>query len=126
MARFTDFNIRFRPNPLTNDLALVNDIQAINQSLRGLVSSRYSDEPFRSSKDFPLSIEDILFQNMSGAIINEIQEQLFRKILKYEKRILVQSIDITPEKEYSVSIVITYKIKTTQEITSLKILLERI
>lgn len=126
MPKFTDINVRFLPNPMTGDLVLVNDIAAINQSLRGLLLNSAYDKPFRSKSQFGDSINFYLFDMNDGAAITDIQENISRKIIQYEPRIILNSVTVVPDITNSrVGIQIQYQIRTTQQITSYSFFLTR-
>lgn len=127
MAKFTDINIKFRPNPITGDLVVISDVAAIQQSLKNIIFSNAYDRPFRSKKSFADGIESSLFTAATVATVESVKQDIMRKILQHEPRIIVNNIDvITIPSEHRMSIVISFKIRTTQQISEVKIQLERV
>jgi phage baseplate assembly protein W len=87
---YRDLNLDFRRNPLTNDVAVFVDSEAVRHSLLNLIQLRKYEKPFNS--ELYSSIYNTLFENVSPLERSVIEESVARMIKKYEPRI--QTIEV--------------------------------
>lgn len=64
MSRHTDFYVDFTVHPVRGDLALLTDIDAINQSVKNIVFTDRYERPWDPL--FGAGIPQTLFENMTG------------------------------------------------------------
>ena len=92
---YSDFDLSFAANPVTGDLAKKYDVNAVKQSLKTLVLTRYYERPFQPKLGSP--IYGLLFENVDIITANRLQVELEILINKYEPRIRAQNIEVIPE-----------------------------
>lgn len=92
---YSDFDLSFAANPVTGDLAKKYDVNAVKQSLKTLVLTRYYERPFQPKLGSP--IYGLLFENVDIITANRLQIELEILINKYEPRIRAQNIEVIPE-----------------------------
>ena len=69
---FKDFNINFKPHPVTEDLQVVKDSADIKQSIKSLLLTRKGERLFNS--DLGTALADLLFEPLdfgTAAIIRD-------------------------------------------------------
>lgn len=101
-----DIDLDFEPHPVTGDLLLKTDISAINQNLKTLILTDLYEKPFRT--DVPVAINQFLFENNDGFVINYMIERIYKKISEYEPRAKNVFININRKNDNGVSIDISY------------------
>lgn len=108
---YSDIPADFHIDSKTNDLSVIKNISAVQQSIVGIIGTRKGERPF--SPNFGCDINDSLFENMTSASSFTIEKSISQSITQYEPRVSLESIEVTPnydKNEYIVSVY--YKIIT--------------
>jgi phage baseplate assembly protein W len=92
---YSDFDLSFAANPVTGDISKKTDVNAVKQSIKTLVLTRFTERPFQPRLGSP--IYGLLFENIDVVSANRLQLELEILIEKYEPRAILQSIDVIPE-----------------------------
>lgn len=122
---FADVSFDFLPHPLTGDIAVLYDTDAINQSLYNLIHTKRFERPFElysaSSR-----IRSLLFEMSSNMLSTEIKKELFSTIVNNEPRVTIIDIIVkdVPQSN-AISIDIFYKIKTFEKIEKFSTIITR-
>ena len=82
---YSDFDLSFAANPVTGDVAKKYDVNAVKQSLKTLVLTRFYERPFQPKLGSP--IYALLFENIDVITANRLQLELEILINKYEPRV---------------------------------------
>lgn len=85
-----DFSKDFR----TNDLAVVTNISAVQQSMSGIIATRKGERPF--DPFFGCDIYSSLFELMNDASTLAIERSVADAIRNYEPRVSLQRVDVLP------------------------------
>jgi len=123
----TDLSNDFLVNPLTGDVSIKKNIDAIKQSMKNLLLMDQFDKPF--NPEINANLKQYLFENIPFGILKTILDEKIRFILEnYEKRIIVKNVELQfkPEQNY-IQIDISFSLKNTSEETEqfLRVNLER-
>lgn len=94
---YSDIDLSFTANPVTGDLAKKTDVNAVKQSLKTLILTRFYERPFQPKLGSP--IYGMLFDNIDMISANRLQLELDLLISKYEPRVSTSDIIVTPEYE---------------------------
>ena len=103
---FKDFNLNFKPHPVTEDLSVVKDSADIKQSLKSLLLTRKGERLFNSSLGTKLS--DLLFESLDFATAASIRDEILNIVKRYEQRINILKLDVDIDFEdngYDISLV---------------------
>ena len=122
---YKDFDLSFSNNPLTNDVSIKNDIQAINQSLRSLVLTNYYERPFNPT--IGCNIRKILFEPMDQLTMLDLRDAIKYTIENYERRVRlieVRTQDLPEQNAYHVNVI--YEIRATEYQASFDTVLKRL
>ena len=121
---YSDIDFAFTKKPVTADVALSYDAQAVSRSIRNLLNTQNYDRLF--NPDLGSQIASLLFENISPTVASTLEIMISNMIKTYEPRATPQSVNVSslPEKNsYSVSI--TFYIENATLPTTTTILLER-
>lgn len=122
---FKDFDLSFSRHPLTNDIAIKSDINAINQSLRSLLNTNYYERPFQPR--IGSNIKRILFEPADPITISDLKQAIRDTISNYEPRVnLIEVIVEDQSERNSYLIQLIYNINNREEPVSLAVILERL
>jgi phage baseplate assembly protein W len=121
---YSDIDFTFTKKPVTADVALSYDTQAVTRSIRNLLNTKNYDRLF--NPDLGSQIAGLLFENISSSVASTLEVMIKNIITTYEPRATLQSVNVSsqPEKNaYNVSI--TFYIENATLPTTTTILLER-
>ena len=91
-SRYTDVDIDFSKNPFNNDLSIVRDLSAIQQSVIGIVLTSPHEKPFH--EDFGVGIYDLLFENIQPEDIGLLAATIERQLQKHDPRVRFEEVII--------------------------------
>ena len=121
---YSDIDFTFTKKPVTADIALSYDAQAVTRSIRNLLNTQNYDRLI--NPDLGSQITGLLFENISP-IVAVTMEGLIKNLIKaYEPRANVQNVtvnEMTDSNAYRVTI--TFYIENATQPTTTTILLER-
>jgi phage baseplate assembly protein W len=121
---FSDLHKDMTQNPLTEDLALKRDEEAVKESIKNLILTNRGERLMQ-----PLiggNVQAMLFENNTPATIKLIQEQIKSVIRQYEPRAtLIDVIVRSSIDESTVEVAIYFYISNVAEPVSVTVLLER-
>jgi uncharacterized protein len=122
---YTDFHKDLSVNPISNDLALKVNEQAINESLRNLILTDRGERLFQPN--LGSDVRATLFENNTPATIRVLKERVKDVINNYEPRITLIDVEIsTNYDDEKVKITIVYYIINSENPITFTVFLERI
>jgi len=120
-----DLDINFDRNPLSGDVALRKDEEAIKRSIRNLILLRGNEKPFHP--EINSGIQDMLFELIDPITVVEAKKRISDMIRNYEPRVasaVVDVADVIDRNEIRISI--RFTIKNVQRVFSTTIALARL
>jgi phage baseplate assembly protein W len=120
-----DLDINFDKNPLSGDVALRKDEEAIKRSLRNLLLFRRGEKPFHP--EINSGIQDMLFELTDPVTVAEMRNRIGNMIKAYEPRITSASIEVVDVIDKNeVRITIRFTIRNVQRIFTTTVALKRL
>ena len=121
---YSDIDFTFKPKPVTGDVALSYDQQAVIRSVRNLLQTNHYERPF--NPDLGSNLSALLFENISPSTTIALQNEIMSTISNYEPRAKVQSVSVSvlPDQN-SYSATITMYIANATVPTTVTVLLQR-
>lgn len=124
MAYYTDLNLAFQRHPLTGDVLLANDAEAIKKSIRNLVSYNEYEVPFQPDKGG--NVRGLLFENFGPITTDYLRSKLLELIEKYEPRVKVESVVVFQKPDQNrLDVTIDYTIVDLNRTESITVFVER-
>ena len=106
---FKDLSFNFTRNPITSDIVVLKNEEAIKQSVKNLVLTKLRERPFRP--EIGTDSTSYLFELNRNTASNELLQQIELVLETYESRIILQRIDVdTDDSLHSYDISIEYLI----------------
>lgn len=106
---FKDISASFKSHPLTKDAIALKNASAIARSVRNIVLTSPGEKFF--NPNFGSKISDSLFENMDDLSALAIKDEIENSIRKYEPRVILDNIKISPNFENnSFDVLIIYRI----------------
>lgn len=122
---YADFRKDLAVSPISQDLALIKDDEAVKQSIKNLVLTDPGErlmQPFIGG-----GIRALLFENITPAVLNLIENKVKSTINTYEPR--ADIINVTASSRYddnTVNVVVNFYIRNTNEPIKLDLILTRV
>ena len=121
---YSDIDFTFTRKPVTNDVALSYDSQAVIRSIRNLLQTKHYDRPFNPS--LGSNMELMLFEPVSPLTAASIESEITTTIKNYEPRVKLQEVKVVPnadENAYQASL--TFFLENATQPITVTLLLER-
>jgi len=121
---FSDFHKDLTQNPISEDLALKRDEEAVKESIKNLILTDKGERLMQ-----PLlggNVRAMLFENNTPATLKFLQEQIKATIEEYEPR--ASLIDVTVQSsldENTINVAIYFYINNIEQPITLTVFLER-
>ena len=107
---FKDISLSFKRHPVTNDIGMLKNADAIKRSVRNLVQTIPNERFFNST--IGSDVRNLLFENVPGFIdfgtASIIEKQIMTTIENYEPRVDNLEVNVDPrpdQNEYEVAII---------------------
>lgn len=121
---YSDIDFTFTKKPVTADVALSYDQQAVVRSIRNLLLTNFYERPFNPRLGSNISL--LLFEPISSVTTAAIEKEVENTIKNYEPRANIKSITVSPDdarNAYNVSL--TFYMENAATPTTVTIFLER-
>ena len=108
MSRFSDIDLNFTKNPITNDINILRDDEAVRRSVRNIVLYNFLEKPF--SPSFGGNVRSKLFENINPISALRIKGEIEKAIVDNEPRALLNKVRGTPNLDknaFDVTIIFT-------------------
>jgi phage baseplate assembly protein W len=121
---YSDIDFTFTKKPVTGDVALSYDTQAVIRSVRNLLSTRYYERPF--NPNIGSNVDALLFEMVSPLTAATLETEITNTIENYEPRAKISSVvvDGNPDGN-SYNVTLTFYIENATQPTTVTLLLER-
>jgi len=121
---YSDIDLNFKTNPVTDDIRLKTDAEAIKQSIKNILYTNTGEKPFRP--EFFGGINDLLFEPLDTITTEVMEARIITILQNYEPRIRVVSVKVTGKPdENSVELTIKFNMLNVLEPQNISILLRR-
>lgn len=122
---YADFYKDMTVNPITNDLALRYDEDAVKESIKNLVLTDRGERLFQPTLGG--DIRAMLFENNTPSTLKIIQEQIKSVINSYETRANVIDVQTTSNiDDNKVAVKIIFSIRNREDPITVTVFLERV
>ena len=122
---YSDFDENLLANPVSNDVALKLNENAIKNSIKNLVLTKRGERPFQPN--LGCDVHTLLFENVTPDILENMRNMIFETIESYEPRCELHSVDVTASyDETQVNVSIVFSVINTEEPITLDIILSRV
>lgn len=122
---FRDFDLSFSKHPLTKDVGVKTDVNAINQSIKSLISTNYYERLFQPN--IGCNIRALLFEPADPITIADIRQAITDTITNHEPRVELLRVAIEDQSEKNAYLIqIIYRINYKEEPVTFNVILERL
>ena len=123
--KYTDLDLNFAKNPVTNDVNVVSDETAVKRSLKNLLLTNEYERPFQPG--IKSNVTAHLFENFTPLTEARLEKGIRDTLLSFEPRITVQDVVVTGNPDYNrFDVTIMFQLKNTPNVTEFQFYLERL
>ena len=94
VENFSDLDISFVAHPISGDVAIKKDSDAIKRSVRNIVLTNHYERPFKPS--FGANLRRLLFESIGVGITQKVAKDIAKTLTILEPRISNVRFDIRP------------------------------
>lgn len=110
---FSDLDLNFIANPVTGDVSMKYDDNAIKQSIKNLVMTNHYEKPFHP--EIGSQVSALLFEPYSPLTQAMLQRSIINTVENFEPRVVLLSVDVSlsPD-DHKVFVSIVFRIINTE------------
>lgn len=124
-VRYSDLDLDFTQNPMTRDVSLKYEVEAVKRSLRNLIFTKKYERLFQPKIE--AGIHSLLFENFGSIQLVTLRNRLEQTIANFEPRITEVSVELFENEElHALTIDIYFRVRTATGLQQLRIDLQRI
>ena len=123
-AGYSDFDINFVAHPISGDIAIKRDSDAIKRSVRNIILTNHYERPFKPN--FGANLRGLLFELADDITKYEIRKQINEAIQSFEPRVRVQNIYLNQDRGNRMYVNLHYGIVGVAEPQELEVILQRV
>ncbi len=94
---FRDLDLNFTIHPVRKDVDVHMDSYAVINSVKNLVLTNFYERPFRPN--IGSNIRNLLFENASPLVANQIERAIQETVTNYEPRVSVKTVSAIPSSD---------------------------
>jgi len=94
---YSDLDLTFNRLPVTNDVALSYDEQAVTRSVRNLLLTNFYERPFQP--DIGSNLNTILFEPVNNLTASHLSNDIENVINNFEPRAKINSVVVSPNSD---------------------------
>lgn len=122
---YKDIDLSFTAHPNTGDIGKRVDINAVKQSVKNLLLTRYFERPFQPQLGSP--IYQLLFEPLDPITAASIKQAIERLLQNYEPRVVMRKLDVVPNEDLNAyNVTLFFNIKGFREPIAFVTTLERL
>lgn len=122
---FTDFNLLFSKHPVSNDLNVKTNEDAVKSSLRNLISTKNYERPFHP--EIGCQVHSLLFENFTSVTVQTMKRSIIEVVRKFEPRVSILDIKISDRQdENRIDLDIIFKLINSDRPVTLSTYLTRV
>lgn len=121
---YTDFHKDLRVSPVSKDIALLKDEDAVKDAIKNLILTDRGERPMQPYLGG--SIRDMLFENLTPGTLKLIKDRVTSTIQTYEPRASLIDVLVTGDLDAGTVVVkITFYVRNEQQPINLDVILQR-
>jgi phage baseplate assembly protein W len=122
--RYVDLDFDFKAHPVTKDVVLKYNEEAVKKSLKALIFTSKYERPFQPSINS--RIKRLLFENVTPVLGVNLKSNIEDVIREHEPRVNLTGVDVVlDEDRNTIEVIILFNIKNQPEVVSLVTVLQR-
>src|SRR5210317_48395 len=92
---YSDLDLNFTRNPVTNDIPKVEDVDAVKRSVKNLIQTNFYERPFHP--ELGCGIRELLFENFTPVTGIFIRRKVEEVITNFEPRARISQVAVNEQ-----------------------------
>lgn len=125
MASYKDIDLNMNAHPVTGDVSVLIDKNAVINSLKNIILD--SIEDYVMTPQIGVGVEDLLFENQSPAVVGDVEYKITQAVQNFEPRADLDQINVVLNQDSNqITIDITFYILNDDTPTTTTIVINRL
>jgi phage baseplate assembly protein W len=107
-SAYTDFDLSFKAHPITGDISIKRDSDAIKRSVKNIILTNKYERPFKPN--FGTGIRDLLFELNTSRQIRKMQKRMVEMIETFEPRVSGVLVEVRRQDNNEIYVNVYYNI----------------
>tara|TARA_R110001606_G_scaffold48027_1_gene122198 strand:+ start:410 stop:829 length:420 start_codon:yes stop_codon:yes gene_type:complete len=107
--KYADLDIFFTPHPVTGDITVKTDTDAVRRSVRNIILTNKFERPFKPN--FGGSLRDMLFELDTMPKLQRAKDRIIKTLTTFEPRVNNVQVRLEENDSNSIRCIIFYNIK---------------
>lgn len=122
---YRDINLLFTPNPISRDIATLQDTDAVTASIINLIQTRHYERPFHP--EIGCNVASLLFDNVTPITAISIKKSILDVIANFEPRATISAVDVIANPDANrYDVTIRYYCNNVSNLVTVNTFLERV
>jgi|SRR5210317_794264 len=122
---FNDIPLSFNAHPVTGNVKLLTNADAIKQSVKNIVLTNFYERPYNPF--FGGDVTSQLFENMTPITEYNVSKNIRQALKNYEPRAIVDDVIVNSNEDLnSLNVTIIFRLRNSSEPIAVNVLLERV
>jgi len=123
--KYSDIDLDFTPHPVTKDLVVKTNEEAVKRAVRNLISTNAFERPFHS--DIGGDVRALLFENVDIFTASTLETRIRFQLEKYEPRVETLNINVFPDIDANgFNVTLEFLIKNLPNPVTVEVFLEKL
>jgi phage baseplate assembly protein W len=92
MAKYTDIDLNFTRNPITNDVSVLQDEAAVKSAVRNIILTNLGERPFNST--FGSGLRRLLFEPLTPITATSLEILIENALQNFEPRVEIMQVNV--------------------------------
>lgn len=122
---FSDLGISFTPHPVTGNLPVYKNSEAVSRALKNLILTNHNERPYEPL--FGANLTARMFENFSFLTARNIELDIRRAIKNFEPRVKVQEVKVVADEDRNgVNVTLQYTFLSSEQTDTIQVFVERV
>ena len=95
--RFSDIDLDFTRNAVTNDVNIVEDVIAVKRAVKNLVQTNFYERPFQP--ELGCGVRELLFEHFTPVTKVFLERKIEEVLINYEPRVNLTSVNVDDDQD---------------------------
>lgn len=123
--KYSDIDLSFIPHPVSGDVTILRDVDAVKRSLRNLLFMGSFDRPFEP--EIGANLKQLLFETINPLTEKAIDMHIRGAVARYEPRVTILDLKVQGEPDANgYNVHLTFVVDSISEMETVTAFLERV
>lgn len=122
---YTDFMTNLNVSPLSGDIAVLENIDAVKRSVKNIILTNFYERPFQPN--FGSNIKAVLFENETPSLDSELRKTIEDAINNFEPRAQLVDVKVISNIDYNeIRLIVAFLVLGKSDPVVLDVIIDRV